>query len=103
MIRITFKDGNIQKFDYAIKDDSESAYHCYYKDDYGISEPISKIQKIEKQVKDLTIEEALKIENLTLVRNMQNSFLGITTDTNEYPEIKSLDDYIDITDLVVGK
>lgn len=66
------------------------------------------IVKIEKQVKDLTLEEMIKIENLKLVMSYQNtlnSVLGISTKVGSSIEeigFKSLYDYIDITHLIKG-
>lgn len=100
MIRVTFIDG--QKYSYVY-------YNCEIDKlelvtDYGQKEyiPYGNIIKVEKQVKDLTNEEELKLKLLAKTFIYDGTKYRVKYTMNNprrYPEYY-LDDYIDITQLV---
>lgn len=96
MIRVTFR--NEKQYEYI--------YCCFTPHQIGLTNmfnqteyyPYGSIKKVEKQVKELTLEELSKLQ-YTLIYD--NDVVGIMPiDSEDIKDMILIDDYIDITDLV---
>lgn len=103
MIKITFKDNKKKVVDFIIE---KSTQHLYVMDSQNLeihAYGIRKIEKIEKQVKDLTFQEMKKLEENTDF-DIFDYIEYYDNDGYDIPFIseEKFDDYIDITAFVKG-
>lgn len=95
MIRVTYKDNDVvivEEYQYC---NHQFQLHSFFDDSGCLSLTEDNIIKIEKQVKDLTLEEMIKLK-----ARFSSDYWFEEYSVNTRTKIYDLDDYIDITDLV---